>query len=73
MAGQPFCRLTVLAPRQRVDVALPSDPAALARLDQAWTSEHLHHGGSDAPVHLGDDGGPDVAAGGTTGSIPPRV
>ena len=25
MAGQPFCRLTVLAPRQRVDVALPSD------------------------------------------------
>jgi type VII secretion integral membrane protein EccD len=25
VAGQPFCRLTVLAPRQRVDVALPSD------------------------------------------------
>ena len=25
MAGQPFCRLTVLAPRHRVDVALPSD------------------------------------------------
>ena len=25
VAGQSFCRLTVLAPRQRVDVALPSD------------------------------------------------
>lgn len=25
MADQPFCRLTVLAPRHRVDVALPSD------------------------------------------------
>ncbi|MBV9922884.1 MAG: type VII secretion integral membrane protein EccD [Pseudonocardia sp.] len=25
MAEQPFCRLTVLAPRRRVDVALPSD------------------------------------------------
>src|SRR6478735_3702015 len=25
VAGQPFCRLTVRAPRQRVDVALPSD------------------------------------------------
>lgn len=25
VAGQPFCRLTVHAPRQRVDVALPSD------------------------------------------------
>jgi len=25
VAEQPFCRLTVLAPRRRVDVALPSD------------------------------------------------
>ncbi|MDT7551628.1 MAG: hypothetical protein QOI16_164, partial [Pseudonocardiales bacterium] len=25
MADQPFCRLTVLAPSRRVDVALPSD------------------------------------------------
>ena len=65
------------------DVELPTDPAALARLDDAWASEHEHHdtdhrtgadasAGPDAPPEpVGD--APDVAAGGPTGSIPPRV
>jgi MFS family permease len=52
------------------DAALPSDPVELARLDEAWVAEHDRHGHRPDP-HPGDE--PDVATGGSAGSIPPRV
>jgi putative MFS transporter len=59
------------------DAALPSDPEELARLDESWTVEHDHHAhehhGRGGQHRHDDDGGPDVAAGDPTGSIPPRV
>src|SRR5690606_24950631 len=52
------------------DAALPTDPEALARLDESWAAEHEHH------AHHLDEAAqdpPDMAAGGPAGSIPPRV